>query len=264
MKKNRLAQYLLGMCVAGVMSAGADVVFQYSFPASYAGPGDTLVDLSSAGNNATLTGGGALIDDRPAGFDASLMSLSGSNGGHGKTDAIDLLNTAAVVANGGFIMDVWFKWEGTYTSNRKLIDYAGTEYLKTQNNQVLFGLDNGTTTLSYDIVGGQWYHAVGVFDTLGNSAVADPSTVYAGEFMVDGFASLYIDGALVDSAAGTKSGFGDSLDRSIGLNMWPNAGDYNQGNIFNPTVELIPEPATFGMIAMVGGGMLFIRRKMMM
>ena len=122
MNKNKLLQCLLGLCVIGVMSAGAVPIFKYSFPASHDGSGTVLTDLSTAGNNAILYAAAALIDDRPAGFDASLMSLGGANGGHGATTATNLLNTLDVVANGGFIMDVWFKWPGKYTSIRKLID----------------------------------------------------------------------------------------------------------------------------------------------
>ena len=262
MNKNRLAQCLLGLCVIGVMSAGAVPVLEYSFPASHDGTGTVLTDLSSAGNNATLHVAAALIDDRPAGFDASLMSLSGSNGGHGKTDAIDLLNTTDVVANGGFIMDVWFNWSGNYSNARKLIDYAGTEFLKTDNSKVQFRVSSAATDLSYDITSNQWYHAVAIFDTQGNSAVADSN--YAGDYKVDGLALLYIDGVLVDSSAVTKTGYGDSLNRSIGINRWPEGGEWNQGSIFNPKVDLIPEPATLSMIALFGGSLFFIKRKMMM
>ncbi len=262
MKKNKITHCLLGLCVAGAMSAGAEVVFEYSFPASYNGSGTAITDLSATGNNATLsTTSPALIDDRPAGFDASMMSLSGSNGGYGTTTAIDLLNTTAVVANGGFILDVWFKADNT--SGEKLIDYAGTEFLKTQNGQIQFGLNGNSFVASTVTDPDQWHHAVGIFDTLGNSAVADSGNV--GEFKVDGFASLFLDGELVASKAGTKTGFGDRLDRSIGINRHPNiTGEYNQGMIFNPKVELIPEPGTLGMVALFGGGMLLIRRKMMM
>jgi len=240
MRVKVVGSIIVGLLCASVLPTVAVPVLEYSFPASYDG-GSTLVftDLSTAGNNGIVTPGtgGGIKDDRPAGFDAALMSLSANGGGHGKTDAIDLLNNTAVAANGGFTMDVWFKWAGKYTNTRKLIDYAGTESLRTINSQIQFVLSNGGTIIGYDIVAEQWYHAVAVFDTTGNSAVEDPN--YPGEYTVTGTARLFIDDVLVASAENsTKSSFGDRLNRSIGINMWPNGGDYNQGKIFNPTVSL--------------------------
>ena len=236
----------IGLIASAAAAHASAPVFEYRFPASYNGTGTAITDLSGAGNHAALLASDKeLIDDRPAGFDSSLMSLTGANGGHGRTDAIDLLNNAAIAANGGFTMDIWFKWEGTYTNNRKLIDYAGTEYLRTNNSKIQFGLSNGGAILSHDIVASQWYHVLAVFDTTGNNAVADPS--YPGEYTVNGNAMLYIDGVLVDSASDVvKSSAGDRLDRSISINMHPDGGEWNQGNIFNPRVYLgvvEPEPS---------------------
>jgi len=212
-------------------------LFKYSFPASYTGAGDTMVDLSAAGNNTTLTGPGGIKNDRPAGFDSALISLSGNGGGHGTTDAIDLLNNTDVAANGGFTMDVWFKWGGTYTDTRKLIDYAGTECLRTRDSKIQFGLSNGATLLSHDIVADQWYHAVAVFDATGKSAVEDPA--HPGEYTVNGNAKLYIDDVLVASVPDVaKSSYGDRLNRAIGINMHPKGSEWNQGMIFNPSVYL--------------------------
>ncbi len=237
--REKMKKAFIACLLASTSMAHAAVpVFQYSFPASYNGTGTAITDLSSAGNHAALYNSSDvdLIDDRPAGFDAALMSLTGANGGHGTTAAIDLLNTTTVAANGGFSMEVWFKWDGT-DGTRKLIDYAGTEYLRTNGGQIQFGLSNGGTVLGHDMVAGQWYHALAVFDTTGNSAVEDPAN--SGEYKVNGDANLYIDGVLEDSATDVvKTGFGDSLNRSIGLNMWTQGGDWNQGMIFNPSVYL--------------------------
>jgi hypothetical protein len=160
-------------------------------------------------------------------------------------------------------MDVWFKWEGTYTNVRKLIDYAGTDYLRTQNSQIEFGLSNGATVLSYSIVANQWYHAVAVFDTAGNTPEADPG--YSGEQRILGNAYLYVDGVLQDSALSVyKSGFGDSLNRPIGINRWAGGGaDHNQGRIFNPSVHLgvVPEPSSLILAALGLLGVFGIKRR---
>ena len=230
------------LCVGVAAQAEATPVFEYSFPASYDGTGSTVTDLSGAGNNVTLDGTNvALIDNRPPGFDASLMSITGANGGHGATAAIDLLNNTAVAAAGGFTMDCWFQWEGTYTNIRKLIDYAGTEALRTNNSQIQFILSDGGSVLGMDIVADTWYHVVGVFDTQGNSPYAG---AYGSDLDIDGVMSLYVDDVLIGSQPATKTGFGDSLNRSMSINRWAGgSADHYQGLNFNPRVYLSsPKP----------------------
>ncbi|QDU56856.1 PEP-CTERM motif protein [Aeoliella mucimassa] len=224
-------------------------VFSYSFPASTDGTNLTITDLSTAGNNATLDGETTLVDDRPAGFDSSLMSLTGSAGGHGATDAIDLLENSIIDDFGGYVMDVWLKWEGTYTDTRKQIDYAGTEFIRTRDSSVQFGFNDSAVVLSYPIEADEWYHVQGIFDTGTNETDAEGG--------LTGNAYLIVNDRLVDYELNvTKSSFGDSLDRAIGINRWAgaNAADWNQGAIFNPSVSLgalpIPEPSTMGLFAM--------------
>ncbi len=246
---------LSAACLAGApVQAAVTPVFEYSFPSSYDGSSTTVTDLSGAGNDATMDLTGALVDDRPAGFDSSLMSLTGSNGGHGATTAIDLLDNSLVAAAGGFTMDVWFNWDGNFTDVRKLIDYAGTEHLSTVNSQLRFALSDSAFTVTFDIQANTWYHAVAVFDSEGNSV--DGNGDLAGTMY------LYVDDVLVGSAAGTKSSFGDSLDRSIGINRWAGGGgDWNQGAIFNPAVYLgvVPEPGSLALLGL--GGLLIARRR---
>ena len=244
--------------------ASTTPVLEYSFPASYDGDAspasNVITDLSAAGNHATMdTTDRALVDNRPPGFDLSLMSISGSNGNHGATDNIDLLNNTDVAAAGGFTMDVWFQWEGVYTNIRKLVDYAGTEALRTSDSQIQFILSDSAYVVGMDIEANRWYHAVAVFDTGGNTPYAG---TYGADMDLDGTMSLYIDDVLVDSQPATKTGFGDSLDRSIGINRWAGGGgDWNQGIIFNPTVSLgvVPEPATMLLLGL--GGLCLLRRR---
>ncbi|MBN1854205.1 MAG: hypothetical protein JW829_15865 [Pirellulales bacterium] len=233
--------------LSGTATADLTPVFEYSFPASYDGTGSTIVDLSEAGNNATFDSPDKpLVDNRPPGFSSSLMSITGASpyGRHGATDAIDLLDNDLVAAAGGFTFDVWFQWEGIYTNTRKLIDYAGTENLRTNVNEIQFIISNSAYVLSAPIEANTWYHVVAMFDSMGNTPY---DGAYPGDPDLDGIAYLYLDGVLVDSEAVTKTGFGDSLDRPIGINRWAGGGgEWYQGLNFNPSVYLgIPEPSTF-------------------
>jgi len=261
----------VALCLGASMitsQAALTTVFEYSFrgagdsSGSYDGVGTTITDLSGAGNDATVAGGGIVddLDDRPTGFSSSVMALTGSAGGYGRTDSIDLLNNSTVALNGGFTMDVWFKRSGT--GIQKLIDYAGTETLRVAGTTLQFTFNDGGTIIDFGSVAeNQWYHAVGVFDTTGNVAVADPG--HAGEFLVTGDMKLYIDDVLVDSADDvTKSSYGDRLNRGIGINRHPTASDYNQGMILNPTVSLgiaaVPEPSAAALLGL--GGLTLILR----
>lgn len=254
--KTSLFSSVAALCLSLSGHAALTAVFEYSFPDSFDGTNTTITDLSGAGNNGTMdTLNGYLAGDRPPGF-LTGGSLTGATGGHGATNAIDLLQNSTLEANGGFTMDVWFRWDGTQVNVRKLIDYAGTEFLRTNGGQIQFVLSNGATVLAEDIVGGQWYHVVAEFDTLGNSV--DGSGNIAGE------ARLYLDGSLVDSSAATKTAQGDNLNRPIGINRWAGGGaDWNQGAIYNPSVYLgvIPEPSSSLLIGVAGVGFILRRRR---
>ncbi|HPD45435.1 MAG TPA: immunoglobulin domain-containing protein [Anaerohalosphaeraceae bacterium] len=236
----RAAAQLAVVLVMVLVSAGwgrLTPVFHYSFPMSYDGTSNAIIDLSGSQNDGTMDSmGGYLNGDVPPGFVGG--SLTGSSGGHGQTLAVSLLSNSAIEAAGGFTMDVWFMWEGTYTNTRKLIDYAGTENLQTNANRIAFVFNGNVSSdsLTYPIEGQKWYHCIAEFDTRGRTV---------GEGGITGIARLWVDdlsGAglqLVASREITKSSFGDGLMRPIGINRWAGGGDdWNQGKIFNPAVYL--------------------------
>lgn len=214
-------------------------VFEYRFPASFDGSSTDCIDQSTAGNNAVI--------DFASGYDAEVRppeftsggSLNGTNGGHGLTTGIDLLDNSLVEQYGGFYYDVWVNpldYGSDYPS--QIINYAGTECLnltrQTDGTYVFeFLFDNGKNTLSSDpITLGDWYHVIASFDTNGLS------TNYSGT--LNGTATLIINDQVVTQNSARKTAFGDSLDRPIGINRWagPSQIATGRGHVFNPSVYL--------------------------
>jgi len=215
----------------------ASVVFEYKFPRSFNGTSTAIRDTGYNNHHGTMDStNGYSAAMKPPGMSGG--SLSGADSGYGRTDEIDLLNTADVEAYGGFKMQTWFYWTGLKTYIQKLVDYAGTEYIMTRNSEIHYSVSNGGIILKAPIVSNRWYFAEAYFDTDGNTKEADAA--HAGDYKILGHAYLYLDGELVASAANvTKDGFGDKLDRPTGLNRWANGtGDLNDGYIYNPSVYL--------------------------
>ncbi len=254
---------LIGL-VATTASAALVPIFEYSFPDSFNATGsDTVVDQSAAGNDFTTinANSGYSSTFKPAGMPGGSY---GGGTGHGTIATIDLLNNTLVSANGGFTMDTWFYWPGDYSNARKLIDYAGTESLRTIDSKIQFTLSNRETLLEADIVEDTWYHVVGEFITDGGT------TTVVGRAAITGTANLWLDSGsgltLVDTDANAaKSTYGDDLNRGIGINKWPQNGEWNQGWIYNPSLYLgvaeVPEPATMSLLALGGAWMLRRRKK---
>ena len=228
--------FAASFCLSASLWAQLTPVFEYSFPDSYNGTSTAIVDLSSAGNNGTMDSQGGYLDgDVPP--DGEGGSLTGASGGHGRTNAIDLLENSIVATHGGYTMDVWFYWPGSYTNTRKLLDYAGTEALRTRDGQLQWIFSNSAYILGVDIEAGKWYHAIGEFDALGNTVAGDGSLAGEGRLWLDDLSGAGL--VLVASGPVVKTEFGDSLDRPIGINRWAGGGgDWNQGKIYNPGVYL--------------------------
>ncbi|MBE0534661.1 MAG: hypothetical protein IH624_03260 [Phycisphaerae bacterium] len=228
------------MVLGGVALGGLTPVFKYSFPASYDNTSTLLIDLSPAGNDGLIDTravlGGYLPGQVPPGFSGG--SLTGASGGHGQTNATFLLSNSAIAAAGGFTMDVWFLWEGTYTNTRKLIDYAGTENLQTNGGRLLFVFNASIAdhSLAYPIQGQKWYHCIAEFDT-GDNTVVDGALTGTARLWIDDLSGEGLQ--LVASREITKSSYGDGFNRPIGINRWAGGGgDWNQGRIFNPALYL--------------------------
>ncbi len=125
--------------------------------------------------------------------------------------------------------------------------------------------DNQTYTLT-SLIGSRW----------GNSFVTGAFSLYAGGAVIDGgdgvalsSIATQIASVQVTTADGVPTGDADvysvSVDLSTGTGhtgetLWLQLESVSGKDYFDNVT--IPEPATFGMLAMFGGGILFIRRRL--
>lgn len=250
--------------VVGAAPLCADNIplFVYQFPASCndLGPGGVIVNDLGASNHDSTSGwfsDEGLSTDVPTGMTGKSVDFLGlSDSRVIYTADKRLLNTPDVAAHGGFVYDVWFKptAETLNGARHKLIDYDGTEALEVHENKLLFRTSDSAYKIYSDtLTADTWYHATAVFDTQGNPAVADPGS--PGFQKVSGQLSLYLNGSLLDTLAGVKSGLGDSEDPVMTVGRYAPSYPHPEycnyaGLIYNPQVWLgtqvgaVPEPST--------------------
>ena len=241
-------------------TANATSIFEYSWPASGLTP--VINDLGPADNDAN-PGNATLSPNIPSGAPAGTESLATADGG-AVTQAADLLENAIVDAAGGFRFDTQFLWDGTNDQGssiliQKIIDYAGTESLQLED----LDLAGGTATLRFlfndaaegpttTIVANQWYDVSAVFATTAG---------VQGDGSLPGIATLTVDGSSISQAV-SKTDFGDSLDRPIGigaLSVAPGIIELH-GFIYDPSVSLLPEPSTALLGVLAAAGLLSSNR----
>jgi len=158
---------------------------------------------------------------------AAAATSSGVN-----SSAIDEIDNAKIIANGGFTFETWFKWFGGGNVNA-IIDYAGTEKLRIQGG-LGFNFDQGSgfTQIVASPAINEWHYAAVVFKHDGL-----PET----DGRIGGTLTYYFnDNFPRGSAPAVKGSFGDSLNRVIGVGRHPLgfAGDNFNGLVFEPRVSL--------------------------
>lgn len=249
---------------ASDVDAQTTPVFHYAFPASWNGTGSAITDQSTAGNNGTFDGTLTLSAAVPSGAPGGSQSVNTSAGGI-LTGAASSLNNATIFGAGGFSYNVSFMWDGTDSTSfghtQKIIDYAGTESLQLTTTsgsaslQMAFADDAGNETIavSTTVLPNTWYNVKLEFDA--SSMVGND---------VAGTASLVVNGGAPISAAATKGTYGDSLARPIGVGQLGANFGYLvgfKGDIFDPSVSLVPEPSTLSLGLLGGLSMFFLRRR---
>lgn len=223
----------------------AQTVFHYSY--STDAPLPAIADQGAAGNNATAGPLAVLSTDIPtigvpagagnASFDSSDPSTVRANQAGAFTDAASLLTNAAIEAAGGFTYETWFKWNGGGAVN-SIIDYAGTDKLVIDQragatNTLAMRMDPVDIPIG-EVNANEWNYVAFTLVTAGNSVVDGTITGLA-------FAHLN-DLTTIDLGEATKSGFGDSLARSIGVGQHPLGFDldYFDGSVYETRVTLGP------------------------
>jgi hypothetical protein len=260
--EKKLLSIAAAFALAACSAKAATPVFEYNFPASWNGTGTAITDLSSAGNNGFVSGALSLSSLVPPGALPGTQSILTTAGGI-LTTGSGLLPNSTIAAVGGFRYTVSFMWNGTDSTSfghtEKIVDYAGTESLQltttTGSAQLQMRFDDSVNALSTTILPNTWYTVAMEFDTLGNAV--DGSGNLAGQV------SMTVNGGAPITAAATKTAQGDGLNRPIGIGqLGANFGylvGFN-GNIYDPTVSLVPEPSALALLG-VGGLMMFLRRK---
>lgn len=251
---------IIALAPAFTTRAASTPVFQYSFPASWNGTGTAVTDQSPAGNNGVTNGTPVLSATVPPGASGGTQSVT-TNTGAIHTNATGLLNNSTVAAAGGYQYDVSFLWDGTDSTSfghvEKIVDYAGTESLQlttsTGSAALQMSFDDTTIALSTTILPNIWYHAVAEFDSNGNAV--DGSGNLAGTAMLT-LTDLTDAGLPLTTGpvAATKTAQGDGLVRPIGVGELGSTFGYIvgfKGDIYNPSVSLVPEPACMGLVCMV-------------
>jgi hypothetical protein len=270
LKRTFLASSAIALATALSAQAANTPIFQYSFPASWPGTGTTVTDLSPAGNNGATVATPALSSTVPPGAAGGTQSAT-TNAGAILTNGTNLLQNTTVAAAGGYKYDVSFLWDGTdstsFSHTQKIIDYAGTESLQlttTAGSAALqMRFDDSNNAVSTTILPNIWYHAVAEFDSNGNAV--DGSGNLAGTAMIT-LTDLTDAGSPVTFGpfAATKTAQGDTLNRQIGVGQLGANFGYLvgfKGDIYNPSVTLVPEPASLGLL-LLSAPMLLKRRAM--
>jgi hypothetical protein len=173
------------------------------------------------------------VDGVPAGYGSAAMVCNGSGGV--LAPGTRQLNRTNISNAGGFTYEAWFKWNGGGDVNA-IIDYAGTEKLIRQTNQLgpQMETDNATLNLVGDAPSNEWHYVAVVFKS---------TSFNAGSDSVTGDYTFYLD---TNTPAATVlnvtiNSFGDSLNRTIGVGTHPVptfTTDFFNGLIYEPRVTL--------------------------
>jgi hypothetical protein len=140
-------------------------------------------------------------------------------------------------------------------------DNAGTEYMIVRYTFSAADILNGTTAN----ISGSFRELTGRTGRNTDSITASVYLNTASQFSVVGGTTAGTDGYLTQ-ADGTFNITGLTVAEgdSVSFVVFGNGNATSDETALRGSIEVIPEPATLGMVAIVGGGLVFIRRRFMM
>jgi hypothetical protein len=140
-------------------------------------------------------------------------------------------------------------------------DNAGTEYMIVRYTFSAADIQNGTTAN----ISGSFRELTGRTGKNPDSITASVYLNTASQFSVVGGTTAGTDGYLTQ-ADGTFNITGLTVAEgdSVSFVVFGNGNATSDETALRGSIEVIPEPATLGMVAIVGGGLVFIRRRFMM
>jgi hypothetical protein len=266
--KSALATATVVVSLNSTANAAVTPVFSYDasgLPTGTLTVGTIIEDQSAANRDATVTHHPIGVStDVPAGFTGksfdfygTVLGASGDSGGLLSTIDKTLLKNDAVVAAGGFTMEVWFKTDGVSNGGTgKLIDYGGYERIQFSGSvpagqapdrgQIDFRISNTAWRVGGNgpkVDDNGWHHAIAEFKVTNGSNLAS----------VVGDISITVDGNRQTIFNAAKTNAGDNINPSIGIGNRPTvgagnaantSGDNFQGLMYQPKVYLgvVDEP----------------------
>lgn len=182
---------------------------------------------------------------------------------------IDDTGTATAASLTWSSANTWWNFDGTADEQHML----GTGYLDDGAGGVLITVNN----IPY-----AQYRVYGLFASDAAGSVTDGSTLTSVDFQVNGTwayggaaaATATVHGSIEDNNFANGTYWTEIDPGVVAGNYWTvetsgstltidglERNDTERGSLAGVVIEQIPEPATLGMVALFGGGILFIRRK---
>jgi|GEM_PF-4234414 len=254
MRTHALTFFSILACPAAAVAA-LTPLFDYPFPASYAGTeNEPVIDQSTAHNDAqAIARFGELMlslsEDVPAGAAAGTKSLDlAAVNGSIRTNATALLDRTRVAKAGGFTMDVWFKGvpaATTATSTQKIMDDTGTDFIgvrgadgdldgKSREVAIRLGTTANTFYLDEDdgLLMDDWNHITYSFIVTDGTNSAQPT----------GDVNVVLNGVtrtFPGKTMGSNSSYlGFNRPASIGRHPTSTGGEHFLGLIYHPSQYL--------------------------
>ena len=270
MKRKQIC--LAVFCAAGLAatSGSAALLLQWDFNDQLGN--QTLTD-SVSGITGSFSGGAYITDgyDAPSNGDGGWAGRNNAAGSDDKFAA----DTTGVLSGDSFTVAGWYRLSSGFSGQRMMANWGSGGGFDVYFNAGKLDLRvNGTTTAFAGAAGtiptaGEWTYLAVSYD---GSASTDNVKYYIGDgttLSLDGTQSLNA-GALTASTSGLYVGNYTAAPRSISgsydnIRVWTGAGTGGVADLATLTTamqydDVIPEPATLGLVGLAGSALLALRR----